>query len=189
MEHKQTIRKTYKQKRQDLSQAERLEKSQQIAQQVASLLKENPSWHHFHIFLPIERLLEVDTFPIIHELWKSEKRLYTSVTDMEKGSMEGVALHPDAGFRQGKWGMLFPEPIELVSLQQLQVVFIPLLAYDLKGNRLGYGKGHYDQFLKSLGNKPVKIGLSFFPPMERIVPEDHDIPLDMCVSPERIYYF
>ena len=70
------------------------------------------------------------------------------------------------------------------------MIFIPLVAYDLIGNRVGYGKGFYDKFLQILDSKTIKIGLSFFPPEELIKNIDEkDIKLDYCVSPEKIFNF
>ena len=72
----------------------------------------------------------------------------------------------------------------------IDVVFIPLLAYDIKGNRVGYGKGFYDIFLQNLDSKTTKIGLSFFPPELSIKNiDENDVQLDYCVSPEKIFNF
>jgi 5-formyltetrahydrofolate cyclo-ligase len=72
----------------------------------------------------------------------------------------------------------------------LDVVFIPLLAFDEKGNRVGYGKGFYDRFLAKCRPETVKIGLSFFeatPEITDVSPDD--IRLDWCVTPEKVYSF
>jgi 5-formyltetrahydrofolate cyclo-ligase len=71
----------------------------------------------------------------------------------------------------------------------VQVVLVPLLAYDGKGNRLGFGKGHYDTFLGSLPHSVIKIGLSFFPPEDTLPVEPHDIPLNYCITPEQVWAF
>jgi 5-formyltetrahydrofolate cyclo-ligase len=70
------------------------------------------------------------------------------------------------------------------------VVFVPLLAYDKSGQRVGYGKGFYDTFLQQCKPNTVKIGLSFFAPEENI--EDvsaNDVALDYVVTPEGIVRF
>jgi 5-formyltetrahydrofolate cyclo-ligase len=67
---------------------------------------------------------------------------------------------------------------------------VPLLAYDLKGNRVGYGKGYYDRFLAECRPDALKIGFSYFEPEEQINDtEDFDIPLNYCVTPHRCYEF
>ena len=72
----------------------------------------------------------------------------------------------------------------------IDVVFIPLLAYDAKGHRIGYGKGFYDRFLQQCKPETLKIGLSFFEAETSIIPHEFtDISLDFCVHPKGIYQF
>jgi 5-formyltetrahydrofolate cyclo-ligase len=85
-----------------------------------------------------------------------------------------------------------PEPLDGIEVppSKIEVVFIPLLAYDSHGNRVGYGKGFYDIFLSECHPETIKIGLSFFEP-ESII-EDvavNDIRLDYCITPNKIYSF
>ena len=70
------------------------------------------------------------------------------------------------------------------------MVFVPLLALDKKGHRVGYGKGFYDAFLKDCKPDVIKIGLSFFE-AEDIVDDvfKSDVKLDYCVKPENVYEF
>ena len=69
-------------------------------------------------------------------------------------------------------------------------MFVPLLAYDKLGNRVGYGKVFYDQFLSECSPETLKIGLSFFEPEEQINDVfENDIQLDYCVSPHTIFKF
>ena len=71
-------------------------------------------------------------------------------------------MNEDVILKENKYGI--PEPINGIQINSdiIDVVFVPLLAYDSKGNRVGYGKGFYDRFLENLGSKTIKIGLSFF---------------------------
>jgi 5-formyltetrahydrofolate cyclo-ligase len=67
---------------------------------------------------------------------------------------------------------------------------VPLLAYDKHGNRVGYGKGFYDNFLSKCKPETIKIGLSFFPPEDKIDDvSENDVNLDFCVTPEGIISF
>ena len=70
------------------------------------------------------------------------------------------------------------------------MVFVPLLAFDEKGNRVGYGKGFYDQFLSKCQPETIKIGLSFFE-SETLISDtlSTDIQLDYCVTPTKVYNF
>jgi 5-formyltetrahydrofolate cyclo-ligase len=84
-----------------------------------------------------------------------------------------------------------PEPVEgiEVSPTSIDVIFVPLLAFDKAGNRLGYGKGFYDIFLKQCPASVLKVGLSLFPAEDAIPAETHDQPLDYCITPSKIYSF
>ena len=72
----------------------------------------------------------------------------------------------------------------------IDVVFVPLLAFDKLGHRVGYGKGFYDKFLRGCRPKIIKIGLSFFE-IEKPIEDTHlnDVNLDYCVTPKHIYMF
>ncbi|HBK84027.1 MAG TPA: 5-formyltetrahydrofolate cyclo-ligase, partial [Flavobacterium sp.] len=85
-----------------------------------------------------------------------------------------------------------PEPIEGVEvpIHKIEVIFIPLLAYDKHCNRVGYGKGFYDTFLSQCKSDTLKIGLSFFNPEEKIEPTlPSDVKLDLVVTDNQIFYF
>lgn len=71
-----------------------------------------------------------------------------------------------------------------------EVVFIPLLAYDKNGNRIGYGKGFYDRFLDKCSTETIKIGLSFFDQEQHIIDvSENDVKLNYCVTPKKIYCY
>ncbi|MCX7845247.1 MAG: 5-formyltetrahydrofolate cyclo-ligase, partial [Dictyoglomaceae bacterium] len=60
----------------------------------------------------------------------------------------------------GPYGILQPQtPIDF-DLEKIDIIVVPGIAFDIKGFRIGYGKGYYDKFLKNLKN-PIKIGLTF----------------------------
>src|SRR5690606_18077321 len=70
------------------------------------------------------------------------------------------------------------------------LVIVPLLVYDKKGNRIGYGKGYYDRFLAHKTNNTLIVGLSFFEPEEHIPDaEETDVPLDYAFTPQRVWFF
>ncbi len=77
-----------------------------------------------------------------------------------------------------------------VPVAMIEVVFVPLLAFDQQGHRVGYGKGFYDQFLSECNPETIKIGLSFFETEDTIDDVfELDIPLNYCVTPSKIYQF
>jgi 5-formyltetrahydrofolate cyclo-ligase len=69
-------------------------------------------------------------------------------------------------------------------------VFIPLLAFDKSGHRVGYGAGYYDRFLSKCKPDCLKVGLSFFEPVDEISDADEfDVKLNHCVTPSKIWTF
>ena len=132
---------------------------------------------------------EVDTSSIITLLHGKDKNIIVPKT-LPNNELENYLLTDSTLFRKNNWNI--PEPVDgiLINEKQIDVVFIPLLAFDKKGNRVGYGKGFYDNFLQKCDKKVLKIGLSLFEPEEEITDiEEHDIPLDFCVTPTQIYEF
>ena len=102
--------------------------------------------------------------------------------------MKSFLLNDNTVLKKNNYGIT--EPINNEEfLGRIDVIFIPLVAYDLIGNRVGYGKGFYDKFLRNQNNKILRVGLSFFNPEKRIKIDEHDENLDFCVTPNRIFSF
>ena len=76
------------------------------------------------------------------------------------------------------------------SIPDFYFVIVPLLYCDNQGNRVGYGKGFYDNFLKNINSDVLKIGINYFSPQEKIDDiRKEDIPLDYLVTPTEILSF
>ena len=181
-------RKKYQSLRDKLSIDELLNLSVKIANNCLNL----PIWNkdNYHIFLPIKNKNEVDTTTLINVLNGKEKQIIISKSNFETITIKNYVLSDDTILKLNKYGI--PEPIKGNEFKsaKIDVVFIPLLAYDLKGNRVGYGKGFYDRFLEKLSKNTIKIGLSFFLP-ENYISDfgNHDIQMDYCISPEKVFNF
>lgn len=186
---KHQLRTFYKELRATLSDEEIEQKSLQISGNVISFLDGRKRLKHFHLFFPIPKQREINTYPIKQYLEEIGCAVYTSRVDADSLHLHTLRLKPNTKFQIDKWGIPVPEKSDLVSNDLIQVVFIPLLAYDQKGNRIGFGKGYYDVFLAALSPSVIKVGLSFFAPELSIPAEVHDIPLDYCVTPENIITF
>ena len=185
---KSELRAFYKTLRKELS----LKDMDDLSLQIANLVLKLPIWKHsfFHVFLTIESLKEVLTEPIISILSGKDKHIVVSKSDFKTQSMSHVLLQDNTVLKRNSWNI--PEPENGISIhdEQIEVVFVPLVAFDELGNRVGYGKGFYDEFLKNCSKDTIKIGLSFFE-AEAIISdiEMHDVPLDFCVTPRKIYTF
>lgn len=189
MKTKQELRAEYRQLRKALDQDHIEQNSLMIKDRFVEWLDTHPELTHFHLFFPIDRFNEVNTFYIKEVLESRKKMLYTSQTNKENTSLETLKLPRDVAFFIDEWGIPVPQESISVSPSKLQVVLVPLLAYDVQGNRIGFGKGYYDGFLRPLGDQVIKIGLSFFEPEAYFACEHHDVALDMCITPEKIYTF
>lgn len=135
----------------------------------------------FHIFLSMRNKKEVQTSFLINYLYKNKKQLFCP--KIKDHSLSHYILTPDTKMEINKWGIPEPKGKEPVIQPCIDCIFIPLLAYDKKGNRVGYGKGYYDKFLS---NFPLskKIGLSFFNPINKITDiSDWDLTLDYIITP------
>jgi 5-formyltetrahydrofolate cyclo-ligase len=149
-----------------------------------------PLWQgsYYHIFLPIPSKNEIDTSHILAILFGKDKNVV--IPKVVGNTLTNYLLTDQTRLKTSSWGV--PEPMDGLSVPEelIDVVFIPLLAYDHQGNRVGYGKGFYDTLLAKCKPSTIKVGLSFFGPAQRI--EDvrpGDIPLDYCVTPEQVYRF
>jgi 5-formyltetrahydrofolate cyclo-ligase len=185
---KNELRIKYKQLRNLLSNNDVEEMSLKIANQLVKML----IWEqkYFHFFLPIVAKKEVDTEFILHVLAGKDKEIVVSKSDFTTIKMTHFLLTDATKFAKNHYGI--SEPIDglEVPVAKIDVVFVPLVAFDIKGNRVGYGKGFYDVFLSECRADTMKIGLSFFDAEEAI--EDvfeEDVPLDFCITPNRIYEF
>jgi 5-formyltetrahydrofolate cyclo-ligase len=186
--NKKELRLHYKNLRKELSIDAIEEKSLAIANEILQL----PVWDktYFHVFLPIEEQKEVNTEYILHLLSGKDKEIVVSKSDFETRKMAHFLLTDNTRIKKNEYNI--PEPVNGLPVlsETIEVVFVPLLAFDVFGNRIGYGKGFYDKFLAECKPETLKIGLSFFEAVNQI--EDvfeSDVRLDYCVTPEKIYDF
>ncbi|WP_299525026.1 5-formyltetrahydrofolate cyclo-ligase [Winogradskyella sp.] len=185
---KASLRKTYKALRQKLT-AEQIEDfSLAIANQLLSLKIWDKSF--YHIFLSIEEQKEINTEYILNILAGKDKNIVISKSNFDDYSMTHYLLTDNTRIKKNSYNI--PEPIDGIEVlpSQIDVVFVPLLAFDNNGNRVGYGKGFYDRFLAECHPKTIKIGLSFFNVEEGdFVTSEEDIKLNYCVTPHQVFLF
>ena len=186
---KHQLRTFYKELRAALSDEELEEKSLLVSSNVITFLKDKNELRNFHLFFPISKQREINTYPIKDYLDTRESFIYTSRVIDDSLELQTLLLRSNTRFKKDKWGIPIPLEFEVVGSESIEVVFVPLLAFDHRGNRVGFGKGYYDVLLTGLKPSVLKIGLSIFPPELRIPAEIHDIPLDYCITPENIITF
>lgn len=186
--NKKKLRLKYKTLRKQLSENEMEAMSLAISNQLLQL----DIWdkNYFHIFLPIVEHHEIDTELILHLLSGKDKEILISKSNFQTREMTHYLLTDTTKIKKNEYKI--PEPVDGIEVpsKKIEVVFVPLLAFDTKGHRVGYGKGFYDKFLGECQATTIKIGLSFFEAEERIEDvHDGDMLLDYCVTPKTIYKF
>jgi len=186
--NKKDLRKKYKELRQQLTAEQIEDKSLGIANRLLQLdIWDNT---YFHLFLTIEEQKEVNTEFVLQILAGKDKEIVVAKSNFETLEMTHYLLTDNTKFQKNEYNIYEPVDGIEVPTSKIDVVFVPLLAYDTKGNRVGYGKGFYDNFLAKCKEDVIKIGLSFFEPEEAITEVfATDIRLDYCVTPETIRSF
>lgn len=112
------------------------------------------------------------------------------VSDMANGSMNAWAIHEDTVYKTNPWGITEPKDGSLISPEQIDLILVPLLAFDTEGFRVGYGKGFYDRYLAQCRADVVTIGFSYFGPVDKITDTGQfDVPLTYCITPQHTYEF
>lgn len=185
---KSELRQKYLDKRARLSQDE----IDKLSLEIANKCLELPIWHYsnYHIFLSIAEKGEINTDFLLHILQGKDKNIAVPKTNFKAGTLSHFLLTDNTIIKPNKWGIPEPEDAIPFPKEKIEVVFVPLLAFDKKGNRVGYGKGFYDRFLSNCHPETLKIGLSLFEVEEELIAtEITDIPLNFCVTPKKIYAF
>ena len=142
-----------------------------------------------HIFLPIKEKKEPDTFLLIEWLNKNhpEIKIVVPKADFENALMTNHEYLGVDDLQKNLYNILEPQKGNLHK-GDVDLVFVPLLAFDKQGYRVGYGKGFYDRFLTGINAQ--KIGLSLHSAIEKTDDvNEHDIKLDFCITPTEIIKF
>ena len=188
---KSELRKIYLARRKSLSAQERNEKSRQIT----DLFFQNfdlRQINFLHCFIAIERFKEIETSLIFQKIWRDFPHVQTLAprVNFESKEIENVRFSTDSRLAQNFWQI--SEPVESVQIEseKIDLILVPLLCFDERGFRVGYGKGFYDKFLSKCRKDALKIGLNYFPPVEKIADvHQFDVRLNRCVTTEKIWKF
>lgn len=188
---KSQLRNTFKQQRVALTEQALASLNKSLREQLRHLDLQEVTY--CHIFLPIRKFKEPDTFLWIADLSAAFPHLKFVVSRSEPSdsSLKHYLYAGEEALEISPWGI--PEPLVTaveVPVSAIDFVFIPLLVCDYKGNRIGYGKGFYDRFLAQCRSDVVKLGVSVFMPTAEVIPATaYDIAVDGCLCPSAIYWF
>lgn len=185
MADKPTLRKQALERRKALSDDEFLALNQLLLAQFKTL--DFSDVKSIHVFLPIVKKREPDTYLLIDWLQENHPNIHIVVSraNFEDHSM---SHHPFNKEDLLENSYHIPEPqTTTVFKGKIDMVLVPLLAFDNRGYRVGYGKGFYDRFLS--GIETVKVGVSLFDVQDEAISNVHedDIRLDLCITPKQVY--
>ena len=146
----------------------------------------------FLSFYPVEENKEPDTFTISRFLQFKNPGLRVAYpkVNLTDHSMQAIVCDDDDAFEKNSFLVHEPQHCESIDPQEIDLVLVPLLSFDKKGFRVGYGKGFYDRFLLQCKSDCFKVGLSYFEPIDAIDDaNEFDVPLDFCITPQKVYVF
>lgn len=131
---------------------------------------------------------ELDCQPILVQLLDGGHKVVLPVVQGDEQPLDLRVWEADAPLYEAGFGTLAPS--DLAPRAVPDVVLMPLLGFDGKGTRLGYGGGYYDRTLAALPNRPMLVGLAFAAQeLPQIPRESHDVPLDAVVTEDGVRFF
>ncbi|MEM0999775.1 MAG: 5-formyltetrahydrofolate cyclo-ligase [Bacteroidota bacterium] len=144
-----------------------------------------------HLFQSIPRKNEVQThfFADYLEARHARIKIVVPVMDAIHKKLRHALIENDIVMETNRFGVPEPRmPVRWVYPMLLDMVLVPLLGFDERGNRLGYGGGYYDRFLHNIRPQCLKIGLAFeLSHLDAIPVHAHDVPLDFVVTEAAVY--
>lgn len=187
---KKEARKIFKEKRNALTAVERSKMDDLLLIRFQSQILPAPVT--IFSYYPLEASHEPNTFLFTDYLafqFPGIQICYPKI-DTSTGVMDAVAVDDNCIFETNQYNI--PEPLsgDRIAPLYIDMVILPLLAFDLQGFRVGYGKGFYDKFLSDCREDCFKVGFSYFEPIESIEDcNEFDVPLDLCITPQNVYVF
>tara|TARA_Y100001968_G_scaffold96042_1_gene86166 strand:- start:120 stop:689 length:570 start_codon:yes stop_codon:yes gene_type:complete len=184
--NKKFLRKAFKEKRSKIN----LSRYQYLCKCIYNNLIKLKIWDKdfFHIYLSNDSKKEVSTNKIVSLLIEANKKVI--VPKVYNDQLIHFEIDLATEFTINELGIR--EPITKIEFDKslIEIIIVPLLVFDRKGHRVGYGGGYYDRFLGDTPNNVVKIGLSLFEPVDQISDiNENDIRLNLVVTPSKIYNF
>ncbi len=178
---KKIFRKSALSRRNEIPSDVRMEKSAKICKRFLNLPQYRTA-SAIHLFVPFGT--EIDTREIIETAWLDGKTCVFPFTDRKNDRL----LHRSAAgwdqFISGYAGILEPSGnCPTFSVEKLDIVIVPGMAFDRDGFRMGYGGGYYDRFLPH--SKALRVAPAFSEQLVEQVPrETHDLPVSLILTEE-----
>ncbi|BES61090.1 5-formyltetrahydrofolate cyclo-ligase [Dysgonomonas capnocytophagoides] len=172
---KEKLRKEIADKKREFTQEDLL----RMSEEVFSVLEITGSFRDAStIFIYNSMSDEVATRDFI-EKWKHEKNFYFPV--VVNNNLVFRHFTENTTYTKSKIGVDEPSGVDFLDFGKIDMVIVPGVAFDRKGNRLGRGKGYYDHFLS--GIKAPKVGVCFdFQLYDQVPVSENDVKMDVIVA-------
>ena len=191
MNTKDSLRKEISLKRKNLSKKERLDSEKSLLQlweSVGGSYKKNK----VALYWPING--EVATNALISYFFSNGSKCFLPVISNNEGNklIDFALFEEQSRLVKNRFGIPEPNKSKIIDLNQLDIIFLPCVCFDSRGNRIGMGGGFYDKTLSYLSKKEKTklIILAYdFQEVESCFPESHDIKADACLTPNQYLNF
>lgn len=136
------------------------------------------------IFIYVSFGSEVSTTDIINDALQSGKEVYVPKTNKKAKEMEAIRIYNLNNMTVDKWGILEPINVDKDKIgKEFDLIIMPGVAFDRKGNRIGYGGGYYDKYISKYQKKTTLLALAYdIQIVDNIESEEHDIRVDYIIS-------
>lgn len=189
------LRRELRAQRNLLTASQQASAAQRLSKQVAALRQFRVS-HRVALYLPNDG--EIDPVPLILRLWQSGKTCYLPILSrLRHDRLWFAPYYPHTPLAYNRLGILEPavSAQQRTRAQELDLILMPLVAFDTSGNRLGMGGGFYDKSLaflrtRRLWHKPQLIGLAHdFQCVKKLETNPWDVPLQAVATDHDVYRF
>ena len=180
---KQALRKEMRAKRRNLCSQQRIISDTAICHQLSRLTESRPT-QNLAVFSPFDG--EPDIIPFCQQMIETGCKLALPViSDQRENAREFHVWQANTVVKRNRYNILEPQNSAAIPVSDFDMLLIPLVAYDRRGNRLGMGAGYYDRHLQALRDlrTPLRVGVAYgFQEVDRINPNNWDIPMHMIVN-------
>ncbi|WP_348666520.1 5-formyltetrahydrofolate cyclo-ligase [Arsenophonus symbiont of Ornithomya chloropus] len=184
---KNIIRKKLRKKRQELTHLEQNNAAYAITKLILNQ-KKVLSADHIGLFLSFDG--EINTNFLIKNLWKYKKKIYLPFLNFCNQEIMFIKYSSNTLLKKNCFNIYEPlaNTKHIIPIKNIDIIFVPLVAFDKKGNRLGMGGGYYDKLLKNLKKNTHPIGLAYdFQLVHKIPIEPWDISLPEIITESKIW--
>ena len=180
MSEKRLLRKQMRAIRDGILDAERKRYSEAIVQKALTLVEEREAKT---VFAYLSFGSEVQTHGLIEELLRQGVRVAVPRCNTQTHTMQAITMDGFEDLYKDAYGVLTPKNGKVLLPQEIDLVFVPALAFDEEGYRLGYGGGYYDRYLKAF--QGISAGLAFSACCVKELPRDcYDLPVSCILTEE-----